>query len=56
MVSLLETSGLSVGNQWFLLEEPLVSDGAPNGISRWDDRKVPYLSLGHISSMNPALL
>ena len=54
MVSPLGTDGFSVGNRWFLLEEPLVSDRAPNGISRWDDRKVPYISLSPIPAINSA--
>ena len=32
MVSKLETDGSSAGNHRFLLEEPLETDGAPNGI------------------------
>jgi hypothetical protein len=40
MVSLLETIGFSIGNQWFLREKPLEADRDSNGIYCWDDRKV----------------
>jgi hypothetical protein len=29
---MLGTDGFSLGNQWFLKEKPLETDGAPNGI------------------------
>ena len=38
MVPPLETDGFSVGNQRFLNEKPLETDGASNGICRWDNR------------------
>ena len=35
---MLGTNGSSVGNRRFLNEKPLETDGASNGICRWDNR------------------